>query len=453
MTSPERKPQRQRFSRRTFVQSTGAVLTASALPAALSVGRSAHAAGDEALKVAVIGCGGRGTGAAVQALNTQGPVRLWAMADLFEDKIEQSLALLLKAEQGRYDRQAHESLADRIDVPPERRFVGFDAYEKAIDSGVDVVILTTQPHFRPIHFEYAAQQGKHVFMEKPVATDAAGIRRILAANKIAQEKSLKVGVGFQRHHDARYVETVDRLRDGAIGDVTHLRCYWNSSGARQPFVRKPGMTEMYYQLRSAYYFTWLSGDHIVEQHVYNIDVCNWIMGTHPVSAQGQGGRQVRVGPLVGNIYDHHFVEYTYADGTKMFGQCRHIPGCWNVAAEHAVGLKGEADVSGASIVSGDERWRFRSDRGNPYQVEHDRLFEAIRNDLAHNEVESGATATMTAIMGRMATYSGEVISWDEALQSELSLAPDRYAFDATPPVLPGPDGIYPCAVPGVTKVL
>ncbi len=213
------------------------------------------------------------------------------------------------------------------------------------------------------------------------------------------------------------------------------------------------MTEMAYQLRSAYYFNWLCGDHIVEQHVHNIDVCNWIMGTHPVSAQGQGGRQVRVGPLVGDIYDHHSVEYTYPDGAKMFSQCRHIPACWNAVAEYAVGIKGNSDVGDGWIETGGDRWRCRAPKTNPYQVEHDVLFDAIRNDRPHNEAEYGAITTMTAIMGRMATYSGQVVSWDDAIQSEVSLAPDRYAWDATPSALPGEDGLYPCAIPGVTKVL
>jgi predicted dehydrogenase len=286
-----------------------------------------------------------------------------------------------------------------------------------------------------------------------VAVDAPGIRRVLAAAEVAKQKNLKVGVGLQRHHDARYLETVQRIHDGAVGQIVYLRAYWNGAGYRQRPGRESGMTEMAYQLRNPYHYTWISGDNIAEQHVHNIDVCNWIEGTHPVSAQGQGGRQVRIGPLFGDIFDHHSVEFTYADGSQLFSQCRHMPGCWNRVAEHVVGTKGKAEVNKGRIEAGADEWLWRGPKTNPYQVEHDRLFEAIRNDRPHNEVESGATATMTAIMGRMATYSGKVISWDEALQSELSLAPDRYAFDATPPVLPGPDGIYPCAVPGVTKVL
>ena len=435
------------MDRRSFVK------RASAVAAGLSVARAAHAAGDETLKIALIGCGGRGAGAASQALKTEGPVKLWAMADLFSDKLEASLKGLCTGQDGQYDREKHSGLADRIDVPPQRRFVGFDAYRQAIDSGVDVAILTTAPHFRPIHFEYAAQQGKHVFMEKPVAVDAAGIRRVLAAAKVAKQKSLKVGVGFQRHHDASYLETVSRIRDGAIGPILYLRAYWNGTGYRIRPPREDGMSEMAYQLRNPYHYTWISGDNIVEQHVHNLDVCNWIMGTHPVSAQGQGGRQVRIGPLFGDIFDHHYVEFTYADGTRLFSQCRHMTGCWNSVSEHVIGVKGTADVGGGQIAAGEETWRYRGQKSNPYQIEHDRLFEAIRNDKPHNEAEYGATSTMTGILGRMAVYSGQEVTWEAAIESPVALAPQRYEWDAKPPVLPGEDGIYPCAVPGVTKVV
>lgn len=449
MNSPTMNTRIQPLTRRNFVRGTGALLAASALPLA----RSAHAAGGDTLKVALIGCGGRGTGAAAQALSTSGSVQLWAMADLFSDKLEASLTALCTGQDAQYDQAARKGLAGKIAVPPERRFVGFDAYKQAIDCGVDVAILTTAPHFRPIHFEYAAQQGKHVFMEKPVAVDTVGIRRVLAAAETAKQKNLKVGVGLQRHHDALYQETVGRIQQGAIGDIVYLRAYWNGAGYRIRPGREPGMTEMTYQLRNPYHYTWISGDNIAEQHVHNLDVCNWIKGTHPVTAQGQGGRQLRIGPLFGDIYDHHYVEFTYADGSQLFSQCRHMPGCWGSVAEFVVGTKGKAEVNAGRIETGADAWRYRGPKTNPYQVEHDRLFEAIRNDKPHNEAEQGAFSTMTAIMGRMATYSGKVITWDEAFNSELALAPDRYDFDGTPPVLPGPDGIYPCAMPGVTKVL
>jgi len=452
MARPASTPRTSSLSRRQFVQATGA-LAAVAAAEVLPIARSAHAAGGDTLKVALIGCGGRGTGAASQALSTAGPVKLWAMADLFADKLETSLTSLCKGQDARYDTAAHKGFAGKVDVPPERRFVGFDAYKRAIDSGIDVAILTTAPHFRPIHFEYAVAQGKHVFMEKPVAVDAPGIRKVLAAAAAAKQKNLKVGVGLQRHHDPLYLETIKRLHDGAVGDVVYMRAYWNGAGYRLRPGREPGMSEMTWQLRNPYHYTWISGDHVAEQHVHNIDVCNWIKGTHPTSAQGQGGRQVRVGPLFGDIYDHHFVEFTYADGSQLFSQCRHMTGCWNAVAEYVIGSKGRAEVSKGNIATGGDTWAYRGAKVNPYQVEHDRLFAAIRENQPHAEAENGAISTMTAIMGRMATYSGKMVTWDEAFKSELSLAPDRYDFAATPPVLPEKDGLYPCAVPGVTKVI
>ena len=214
--------------------------------------------------------------------------------------------------------------ANKIDVPPERQFTGLDAYRKAIDSGVDVVLLAQPPGYRPQHFEYAIRAGKHVFMEKPVATDAAGIRRVLAAAEEAKKKNLKVGVGLQRRHQPSYKEAIQKIRDGAIGDLVALRCYWNGGPpAKSPYPHD-GIAELEFQVRNWYFFTWLSGDHICEQHVHNIDVCNWIKDGHPIEAQGMGGRQVRTGKEFGNIFDHHAVEYTYADGTKMFSQCRQI---------------------------------------------------------------------------------------------------------------------------------
>ena len=437
-------------SRRSFLKTSSAAVASSALVSGLNIARSAHAAGNDTLKVGLVGCGGRGTGAASQALGTAGPVKLWAMGDLFDDKIEISLNGLNKKLNSIQEEKNNSKDNAVIDVPSERQFTGFDAYKRVIDSGVDVVILTTQPHFRPVHFEYAVKQGKHVFMEKPVATDAPGVRQVLAANEEAKKKNLKIGVGLHKHHDLRYQETVKRIKDGDVGDLVYMRCYYNSSGARPPFIRKPGMTEMAYQLRVLYYFTWISGDHIVEQHIHNIDACNWLKGEYPVTVQGQGGRQVRTGQEYGDIFDHHFVEFAYEDGTRMFSQCRQIPGCWNNDDEHAYGTKGHANLSSGKI-DGVDKWSFRGRVANPYQVEHDVLFDAIRNDKAHNEAEYGAKSTMTAIMGRMATYSGKTVKWEEAINSDLSLAPDAYTWDAKPSTLPDENGRYAIAVPGVTK--
>jgi len=427
-------------SRRTFLkQGTAALATASLLTDAAPA--RDRAVGDATIRVALVGCGGRGTGAAHQALRTEGPVQLVAMADAFSDRLEGCLGELTA------------NLPDRVDVPPERRFVGFDAYRRAIEEDVDLVILTTPPGFRPLHFEHAVARGRHVFMEKPVAVDGPGIRRVLAAAEVAREKDLKVGVGLQRHHSAKYRETVARIQDGAIGDIVLLRAYWNSGGVWvRP--REPGATEMEYQMRNWYYFNWLCGDHIVEQHIHNLDVCNWIMGGPPARAQGQGGRQVRTGLDHGEIFDHHAVEFTYPDGTTLLSQCRHIPGCWSSVSEHAHGALGVANVGAGRIdAGGDWEWRYDGEAEDPYQVEHDVLFRAVREDLPHNEAVGGAHATMTAILGRMATYSGLVVTWEEAMASDLALVPERYAWDANPPTLPDADGRYPIPVPGTTRAL
>jgi predicted dehydrogenase len=431
-----------RSTRRAFLQRSSA-LTGTALLSGAAPLRG-RARGSDELRVALIGCGGRGTGAALQALATaagQAQVRLWSMADAFAYRLERSLAEIRAVR------------ADQVDVPEGRRHVGFDAYEKAIDDDVDVVVLTTPPGFRPLHFERAVRAQKHVFMEKPVAVDAPGVRTVLAAAAEARRAHLCVGVGLQRHHDPRYEECVRRLQDGAIGAIRLLRCYWNSDGVwTEP--RRPAMSEMEYQMRNWYYFNWLCGDHIVEQHIHNLDVCNWIQRATPVSAQGQGGRAVRVGPDTGEIFDHHFVEFTYADGTKLFSQCRHVPGCWTSVSEHATGRDGWADVGAGRIArTGGWEWRYEGEAADPYQVEHDRLFAAIRQGREFDEAENGALSTLTAILGRMATYSGREVHWDEALASELSLAPARYAWDALPRVLPDDQGRYAGAIPGVSRAL
>jgi myo-inositol 2-dehydrogenase/D-chiro-inositol 1-dehydrogenase len=394
---------------------------------------------DEPLRVALVGCGGRGTGAIGQALSTDGSVKLVAMADAFDDRLQSAL------------QATKASHPDRVDVPKERQFTGFDAAQKAMDCDVDMVILATPPGFRPMHFEYAVSKDLHVFMEKPVATDAPGIRQVLAAAKVAQQKNLKVGVGLQRHHDSGYKETMRRVKEGAIGKVLLLRCYWNSGGVwTRPRVE--GMTEMEYQMRNWYYFTWICGDHIAEQHIHNLDVCNWLKDGPPVKAQGVGGRQVRTGPDSGEIFDHHMIEYTYADGTKMLSECRHQRGTYSSVSEHAHGTKGTAQFNRYMIeADGQDKWRYRDEAKNPYQVEHDVLFAAIRSGKVHNEAEYGANSTMTAIMGRMATYSGQQVEWDKAIASETNLLPDTFAWDADPKVMPNADGTYPHAIPGVTS--
>jgi len=428
------------LTRRDFLKTTSTLAAAAALVPGV------FAANDETLKVALIGCGGRGSGAADQALSTAGPLKLVAMGDVFKDRLESSYNNL---------KERH---ADRVDVPEENKFVGFDAYQKAI-ALADVVILATPPGFRPPHFEEAVRQGKHIFMEKPVAVDGTGVRKVLAACEEAKKKNLKVAVGLQRHHQKGYLETLQRLHDGAIGDVVAMRCYWNDAGVwvhpRKELEQQAGrpLTEMEYQMHNWYYFVWLCGDHINEQHIHNLDVINWVKKGHPVRAWGMGGREVRKGLDHGEIFDHHAVEFEYADGSRCSSQCRHIPNCWSNVSEHVQGTKGLCDVSGHRIT-GPNAWRFSGGGKDPYQQEHDDLFAAIRNDTPYNETaEYGAYSTMTAILGRLATYSGKEITWDEAINSPLDSMPKVLGWDAETPTKPNAEGRYPVAIPGVTKVL
>ena len=435
-------------SRRDFLKKTSTAVVGGTLLGGLSIERSAHAAGSDVLNIALIGCGGRGSGAADQALETHtlGSIKLVAMADAFKEPLEGSCGTLKKKH------------GERVAVSDDQKFVGFDAYKKAI-ALADVVILATPPGFRPSHFEEAVKQGKHIFMEKPVATDAPGVQRVLAAAAEAKKKNLKIGVGLQRHHDAGYIETLKRIHDGAIGDVVAMRCYWNGTtpwvkpraDLEKKYERK--LTEMEYQMRNWYYFTWICGDHIVEQHIHNLDVINWVKKGYPVRANGMGGVEVRKGPDYGEIFDHHAVEFEYADGSRCYSQCRHINGCWSDVSEHVIGTKGTCDVSG-HVIRGANSWRFPRDGvKNPYQQEHDDLFSAIRNNKPYDESEVGAKSTMTAILGRMATYSGKIVEWDAAMKSKISLFPKSLAWDADMAVKPRADGWYDHAVPGKTVVI
>ena len=441
-------------SRRTFIKGATAVVAGGAvLGLNQQIARSAHVGGSDEIKVGLIGCGGRGRGAATQALETKGKVTLWSACDAFADNMQNTVHGINEDVKKGLEKSDSLFAESRVDCPSERQFVGFDGFQQVIDSGVDLVILATPPGFRPQHFEAAVNAGKHIFMEKPVAVDAPGVRRVLAANEIAKEKNLMVAVGLQRHHEPKYIETIKRLQDGAIGDILATRVYWNGGGLwMRP--RKPEMTEMEWQMRNWYYFNWLCGDHIVEQHIHNLDVSNWLRGMTPAEASGMGGRQVRTGKDFGEIFDHHAVEYTYPDGTKMYSQCRHIDGCWSSVSEHAHGTKGTADISGFTIEpKGEKKWKSKELGVNGWHNEHHDLFAALRKGDIYNEGDNGANSTMTAIMGRMATYSGKVMKWDEALNSTLDLSPKKYAFDADPPVMPGKDGFYAIAIPGVTDVL
>jgi predicted dehydrogenase len=433
-------------SRRDVLKAS-AGLVAGSLAAGLSLARSAHAAGSEVIRLGFIGCGNRGSGACKEALSTKAPTRLVAVGDLFPERIERSVKNLSK----------YEDLAERIDVPPERRFTGFDAYEKVLAAGVDMVLLTTPPHFRHIHYAAAVKAGKHVFMEKPLCIDAFGYRGLVAANEEAKRKKLTVVVGLQRRHQQNYLDGIRKIRDGAVGQVRYLRTYFNMpAGGRSGQLKPEGMSEMEYQVRHWGVFCWLCGDHLVEQATHEIDVANWVMDGHPVRANGMGGREVRKGPGNGDIWDHHAIEFEYADGARLFCQARQQPGTWSHVSDNVHGTKGDMTIgTGAWGMgnAGPRELRSSSFRGkNPYQQEHDDLVASILGTGVYRmEADYGATSSMTAVMGRMATYSGKLLTWDEATASDVRLAPARYALDAPPPVLPLPDGSYPAAVPGVTK--
>ena len=442
--------QNNQHSRRDFVKQSGLLAGGILSAPLLSHATNYFSGADSVIKVALIGCGGRGTGAAMQALLSKQNVKLVAMADAFRDRIDRCLKSL-ESEEVATSAGLKGTLKDMIDVPEERKFTGFDAYKKAM-AFADVVILTTPPGFRPIHFEEAVRQNKQVFMEKPVATDPAGIQRVLAAAEEAKRKKLNVVVGLQRHYQNSYRELFKRK--DLIGDIVSAQAWWNNDGVWVN-KRKFQQTEMEYQMRNWYYFVWLCGDHITEQHIHNIDVINWFKGGYPIKAQGMGGRQVRKGKEFGEIFDHHYVEFHYADGSILNSQCRHIPGTMSKVDELLVGTKGKILCGDARITDfkGNPIYQFdKKQENNGYQTEHDELFAAIaKGEYKFADAENGAKSSMTSILGRMATYSGEVIEWEKAINSGISLQPKEYDWNAAPPVLPNDEGYYPVAQPGTTK--
>ncbi len=430
----------QRTNRRDFIRlSTG--WTAGTAAGSLALARLAHGAiGSNKLRVALVGCGGRGIGAAMNTLNAGEGIEVVAVADVFESRTAAAKAELTQ----RYP--------ERVNLPNDRVFTGLDAYKHAIDCEVDLVLIATPPGVRPPQYRYAVEKGRHVFMEKPLCTDVAGFRSLMETNKLAAEKNLKVGVGLQRHHEPRYQETIKRIQDGAIGEILFLRCYWNM-GNIWTKSREPGDTELAYQLRNWQYFYYFGGDNITEQHIHNIDICNWVMANHPVEANGMGGRQGRDRfPDMGMIFDHHAVEFTYPNGVKMFSQCRQMPDCWNIVSEFVHGTKGVADCSG--WIWGETTWRYEGPRPNPYDQQMAELVRAIREDQPYHEGWFGATSSMTSVLGRIATYSGQVVRWDEAVAKAPAEVPEIVSWDMRLPIMPDPDGTYKSSVPipGVWKL-
>jgi myo-inositol 2-dehydrogenase / D-chiro-inositol 1-dehydrogenase len=419
-----------RASRREFLK-TSAGIVGGAVAAGLGAVPTVHAAGSDAIRIGLIGCGERGTGATENALSSAPGVKLVAMGDVFQDRLNESREYLKK-------------LGENAVVPDESCFVGFDAFEKVLASDVNYVILATPPGFRPIHLKAAVAAGKNVFAEKPVAVDGPGIRAVLAVYEDAKNKGLAIGVGTQRRHQHGYLETLERIHDGAIGQMTSARAYWNQ-GPIWVHPRQNGWSDMTYQMRNWYYFTWLSGDHIVEQHVHNLDVVNWALGAHPLKAVGVGGRQVRTGPDYGNIYDHFAIDYEYPDGVHLMSMCRQITGCENSVSEALAGTDGFCQANKYSIT-GKRPWQYQGENNKPYVQEHTDLIEAIRAGRPYNELHSVAESTLTAILGRMAAYTGKAVTWEQALNSQESLVPEKFDWDS-------PLAVAPVALPGQTPLV
>ena len=432
------------MSRRTAAPSNltrrDAIRVVGAIGGAVAAQSAVHSqtSSTELIRVGLIGAGGRGTGALQQTLSVSGSnVKVTAIADAFDERIKGAL-------------KAVEQMKGKVDVPEDRQFKWLDGYQKVLEH-CDMVILATPPGFRPFHFDAAVKAGKHVFMEKPVCIDSFGARLCLEAAKLADEKKLKVVVGLQRHYDSVYRATLERVREGLAGDIIGGQIYWN--GVR-PFFRprRPEMSELEYQVNNWYHFNWLSGDHICEQHVHNIDIANWVLDAVPESAFGIGGQQVRVPGQSSEIYDHHAVNFSYPGGVRIASQCRQFPGGENRVTEEFQGTKGTVRIGQITDYAGNTLWKYEGPKPNPYQVEHDELHDAIRNDKKLNDAYFGTTSSFSAVLGRMATYTGKEQHYDKALALDYRTMPENLTWESTPPVVPDKDGNYPLPMPSSYRI-
>jgi predicted dehydrogenase len=420
------------WDRREFCKTAAAASVAAAVPGNLGF----FASGSDVIKVGVIGCGGRGTGAAIDCLTADPGVEIVALGDLVPDRIERALKTL----NGKYP--------GRVNVPANRQFTGFDNYKGVLSvPDVNLIITAAPPGFRPLHLKAIVEAGKNAFIEKPVAVDPVGIRSVIASSELAATKGLAIVAGTQRRHQTSYLEMMKRIHDGQIGEIVGAQVYWNQGDlwVRQ---RAPNMSEMEWQCRNWLYFSWLSGDHIVEQHVHNIDVATWALGALPRNVTGMGGRQARVAPEFGNIYDHFAIEFEYASGVRVSSYCRQTKGCAQRVEERIVGTKGVAlsnGTQGAREIRGEKPWIFEPKEANPYVLEHVDLIKSIRAGKPLNEGRQVAESTMCAIMGRMSAYTGRALSWEWAMKtSTLDLSPAKYEF--------GPNPVHPVAIPGTASL-
>ncbi len=424
----EQKPK----TRRVFLKQS-AVLTSAAL-GTMAFASKAHAGGSDVLKVGVIGCGGRGTGAAENALAADPHTEIVALGDAFPERAQSCLETLKNSP----------AIADRVVVDPDHIFSGFDAYKNVIDSGVDVVILSSPPHFRPLHLAYAVDKGKHCFVEKPIAVDVPGALEVKKTCELAATKGLSIVSGLCWRYEPGVIETIKRVQDGAIGDIIAIESCYNS-GALWHRGDNPSWSRMEYQLRNWPYYTWLSGDHIAEQAVHSLDKTAWLLGdVSPIKARGIGGRQQRTEAKYGNVFDHHVVFYEYANGVPVYFTCRQQENCSTLVDECVVGTKGKARIL-ANCIEGETKWRYRGPKPNMYQVEHEALFRGIRQGSPINNGHYMTNSTLIAIMGRMATYTGQDLTWEQTLRSIERLGPERYEWSD----MPEPS----IAIPGKTKLV
>ncbi len=417
-------------SRRDFLRG-GAVASATAAGALVLSRPSTTRAADDEIRIGLIGVGGRGSGALENALKAAKNVKLVAAGDLFPEKITEKLKLL-----------KDKGFGEQVTLAPDKMFSGLDCAQKVVATDCNYVIIATPPGFKAAQIRAALDAGKHVFTEKPMAVDGPTVRQCLEMAEVATKKNLGLGVGLQRHHQKGYLETLKRVKQGQIGDITSGRIFWNQASLWMK-PRQPKWSDAEWQIRNWLYFTWLSGDHIVEQHIHNIDVAQWFIGKPPVAAVGMGGRQVRTDPAYGHIFDHFAVDYEYPNDVHVLSMCRQIPGCHNEVGEHLQGTKGRADFSGKTwtLTTGKKVWTYDgSNDVDPYIQEHTDLIESIRKGKPLNELKSATESNLSAIMGRMAAYTGKRVTWEQALNSKEDLLPKDLKLGplATPKVpVPG----------------
>ena len=432
MTNRDASSPRSSISRRRFIATTS---VGAALPLAAGAFGGLSVPRSEEIRVGLIGCGGRGKGAARNALEASPDTTIHAIGDVFPDRVRDARSGFATMS---------ENFGDRAIPGEEHCYAGWDAFQEVLATDCDYVILATPPGFRPQHFEAAIGAGKHVFMEKPVAVDPAGIRTVLEAAKAADARKLSVVSGTQRRHQAGYLAMIEQIRNGAIGTPLAAQCYWNQGGLWSVDAQAD-RSDMENQLRNWLYHTWLSGDHIVEQHVHNIDVVNWVFDAHPISVYGVGGREVRTEPKYGHIFDHFSLEFVYPDNRVAHSMCRQQVGTQQRVEERVIGSEGRATTGQGIRIHGPNEWRFSGDQVNPYVQEHIDLQASMRGTGPHlNEGQRIAESTMSAIMGREAAYTGQLITWDDAMSSTLDLTPEVHEFGARTE--------HAVAVPGVTEL-